>query len=66
MKKLFSGAVGTVFWLSTAGMMTIHIGAFFFTEQSLTLTILGCFIPPLGIANAVSFIATAAPITQYF
>ena len=64
--KALSHSFGLLFWLSTGGLMMVHVISWLVGASSLILVILGVFIPPVGLINAFIFIFTGNSMGQYF
>jgi hypothetical protein len=64
-EKLTSGILGLAIWLPTGGLMFVHFLYSFVFYDDFMLGIIGMFIPPVGLVNAVSWLASDLPITAY-
>ena len=65
LKNIMSGALGTVLWLLTGGLMFIHFIYSLFVEPQIVLFAVGLFIPPISLSNAISILITGVPITSH-
>ena len=65
-KELFATGFGLIFWCFTGGLMLVHTVSFFMGMSSFALLLIGIFVPPVGITNAIIFILSGDSIEQYF
>lgn len=64
-QKIGGGALGLLLWACTGGLMLVHI--FFSIQNSqIIFLIVGMFIPPIGLINALSWIFSGQSITGWF
>lgn len=64
-ERIFGYAVGLALWICTGGLMFAHI-VFSIWDDAIILGILGVFVPPIGLLNALSWIFSNSPITGWF
>jgi hypothetical protein len=64
--KALSHTFVLLFWLSTGGLMMVHVISWLVGASSLILAILGIFMPPVGLINALIFIFTGNSLARYF
>ena len=54
------------FWVMTAGMMMVHLASALLGVTSIFLLLLGIFVPPIGIVNALLFLFSGESLNAYF
>ena len=65
-KNKFMGVIILGLWVMSGGMMTVHVVLFLLGTTNLMLLILGLFIPPVGIINALTYIFTGETLNSHF
>ena len=66
MEKIGISALIIIIWVLTGGMMTVHFISYLLGETTGLLLVIGMFIPPLGIINALAFLFTGSSLDDHF
>lgn len=64
--KIVFWSVGVIFWCCTGGLMFVHFISIIAGATGIILGIVGIFIPPVGLVNALAWILTGYSLTYYF
>lgn len=65
-EKMSVLAVALLVWFPTGGLMLVHFISGIWGVTSLLLFVLGMFVPPIGLVNAIVVLWTGDSLQQFF